>query len=494
MGALTETAPGAAIAMDPDRVLALGNVKRFLEWWAADPAFREELGVDPRQAAARRGLPVDPLEIRPLWDGTGPGTSPGSGEDDSPLTAAYCEFRREKMDFLLRVRRESAPREPRFRAWRERQIARSRTQFPARIRRGLPHPPFACELTRGCSVGCWFCGVGARGLDGVFRRTPDNARLWRQCLTALGDLAGPEAGRWGFCYWATDPLDNPDYEALCCDFHDVFGLFPQTTTAQPLKDSGRIRRLLELSQSRGCFINRFSILSLSQLARLHQEYRPEELTFVELVLLNSGSIIDKVGVGRKRERDRSRAEREGRPFEEQSGQTIACVSGFLLNMVERSVKLISPCPADDRWPLGYVVFDEGGFVDADDLRAVVERMIDAHMPTTVARDRRVRFRRDLVPAGLGDGFQLSGPFGRHTFTGNPFLAELGALVEAGERTAEEIARSFMDRYGVEPCITFDWLNLLLDNGVLDEEPSRSALLASGTVAADSVVIGREAPP
>lgn len=480
MDASTETGPGGAIAMDRDRVVALGNVKRFLECWAADPAFREELAIDPRRAAARRGLPVDPLDIRPLWDGDGTrlGTNTSPGAADSPLTTAYYEFRREKMEFLLRVRRESAPREPRFRAWRERQIARIRTQFPSRIHRSLPHSIFACELTRGCSVGCSFCGVGAVGLEGVFRRTPDNAGLWRHCLTALGDLAGPEAGRWGFCYWATDPLDNPDYEALCCDFHDVFGLFPQTTTAQPLKNPGRVRRLLDLSQSRGCFINRFSILSLSQLARLHQEYRPEELTFVELVLLNSGSIIDKVGVGRKRERDRRRAERDGRPFEEQPGQTIACVSGFLLNMVERSVKLISPCPADDRWPLGYVVFDEGRFADADDLRAVVERMIDAHMPMTVARDRLVRFRRDLARAPLADGFQLSGPFGRHTFTGNAFLGDLGALVGAGERTAEEIARSFMDRYGVEPCITFDWLNLLLDNGVLDEE----------------LGIGREAPP
>jgi len=34
------------------------------------------------------------------------------------------------------------------------------------------------------------------------------------------------AGR-GFCYWGTDPMDNPDYEKFCLDFHEVLGIFPK---------------------------------------------------------------------------------------------------------------------------------------------------------------------------------------------------------------------------------------------------------------------------
>ena len=47
------------------------------------------------------------------------------------------------------------------------------------------------------------------------------------------------------------------------------------------------------------------------------------------------------------------------------GGTIACVSGFLFNMVERNVRLISPCNASERWPLGYRIYDEGTFTDGE---------------------------------------------------------------------------------------------------------------------------------
>ena len=36
--------------------------------------------------------------------------------------------------------------------------------------------------------------------------------------------------------------------------------------------------------------------------------------------------------------------------------TIGCVTGFLFNMVDRTVQLISPCTATDEWPLGFYVY------------------------------------------------------------------------------------------------------------------------------------------
>src|SRR5205814_8046857 len=106
-----------------------------------------------------------------------------------------------------------------------------------------------------------FCGVSAGRKGADFLYTPDNARLWRDVLAVLRRVVGPAAAT-GFCYWATDPLDNPDYERFALDVAEICGRFPQTTTAQPLKDPERTRALLALSVAHGCTINRFSILTL----------------------------------------------------------------------------------------------------------------------------------------------------------------------------------------------------------------------------------------
>src|SRR5262245_10451126 len=51
---------------------------------------------------------------------------------------------------------------------------------------------------------------------------------------------------------------------------------------------------------------------------------------------------------------------------------IACVSGFLTNMVERTVRLVSPTRPGDHWPLGYRVYGERSFATASDFRRAVE--------------------------------------------------------------------------------------------------------------------------
>jgi hypothetical protein len=68
------------------------------------------------------------------------------------------------------------------------------------------------------------------------------------------------------------------------------------------------------------------------------------------------------------------------------------------------VKLISPCRANDRWPLGYIVFDEATFTDADDLRETMNGMIDDHMPTRLQAEDRVRLHPLLTYERRDDGF------------------------------------------------------------------------------------------
>jgi radical SAM family RiPP maturation amino acid epimerase len=363
-------------------------------------------------------------------------------------------------------------------AWRRRQLARCALAFDPLKFRAIVHPPAAIELSRGCSVGCWFCGVSAPRLTDHFRYTEATAQLWRDVLDVLGEVWG-DGARWSFLYWATDPLDNPDYEHFLADFHDRFGVCPQTTTALSLRDVARTRALLRYARAHGCRYDRFSMLSLRMLERTHAAFGAEELLAVELTPLNPESGLAKANAGRYRDRW-LRGEVAERPAGAiPGGATIACVSGFLLNMVDRVVTLVSPCNADDRWPLGYIVFAEAGFADGRDLRRVLGRMVAEAMRDAVGRDDSLRFRPDLRYERTADGIRLTQDTAGHRRAlgfrspGEWDLAPLGEiadLVATGALTAGEIAARLWEQAGVPPAETLAALNHLLPFGIFDEPP------------------------
>lgn len=445
-------------------IVCVSHIKRFMERWTADPGFREQVSVEPYKAIVRYGLEVDPEEIRPLWD-----TQFAKKTNEEVPVPASLKRWQEFTDgnpasgFIRSIAASSS--ELRFKVWRERQIVRTTSQFKKWLQDVLVHAPICFELSKGCSVGCYFCGVSAPRLSDIFVYKQENTKLWREILELMKEILGPAAGA-GFCYWATDPLDNPDYEKFCSDFHEVLGIFPQTTTAQPMKDPVRTRKLLKLSREKGCPLNRFSILSLKMLNQVHEEFSAEELAFVELVIQNKEANKIKASAGRLRERNLKKG-KEDSEFPEQG--TIACVTGFLFNMVDRSVKLISPCNANDRWPLGYIVYDEGTFSDTSELKTLLERMITDNMYLTVRSNDLMSFRDDLEYKGLPDGFQLTNKIKTFKFRHDPYLRKLGDVIHQGGKTAEEIA-SMLDTMGVSPAHTFHYFNLMFEKGILDEEP------------------------
>jgi hypothetical protein len=202
------------------------------------------------------------------------------------------------------------------------------------------------------------------------------------------------------------------------------------------------------------------------LNQVHEEFSAEELACVKLVIQNKESSIIKANAGRTRERNLKKGE-EDSEFPQQG--TIACVTGFLFNMVDRSVKLISPCNANDRWPLGYIVYDEGTFDNVDELKILLERMIGEHMPLTVKPNDLISFRRDLKYEGLPDGFQLSNKLKTFKFHHDSYLRELGEVIHKGGKTAAEIASMF-DTCWVSPTHIFHHLNLMFSKGVINDEP------------------------
>ncbi len=446
------------------------HTKRFLERWVADTRFREVLDRDPAEAVRQFGLLADPELLRPLYDIS---QAEIAGRDDAPEEVRdYRRFIDWKLRYRQETRRLGAPAHPAFQAWRGRQMMRSLWEVGLQRFEGLVHAPLTFELSKGCTVKCWFCGVGALPFGGNFPYDAENARLWRGVLQAAREVTG-EAGATGFCYWATDPLDNPDYERFICDFDEIMGRFPQTTTAQPMKDVARTRRLLALSQQRSGAVERFSVLSRGVFDRILAEFTAEELLNVELIPQFNDAASPKAVAGAGRERLMQRAARANAPPEAdfEDGGTIACVTGFLFNMVERKVMLISPCSANAKWPLGYIVFDEFVFTDAGDLRARLKNTIERRMPLSVTSGMRIAFAHPLQFLPTENGFHLKTRHFTLNFDDLTESRELGARIAAANASASEIAIARYHEAGIPTYVTYRDLTRLLERGVLSEEPS-----------------------
>lgn len=476
--------------------ITIGQAKRVLEWWSSSAVFRELVATDPERAGRDYKLGFSPELIRPLWDDRYHLDAANKDRPQHPIVAEYRAYYHTKTQWRDEVKRECAPDEPRLKTWRTRQIARNAMENGL-YDSSIIHSPLAIELSDGCSVGCWFCGVGATRFVETWDYTEENATLWRGVLSVLHDKIG-DASKWGFCYWATDPLDNPDYEHFASDFADITGMFPQTTTAQGHKDPERVLKLLRLSESRGCKVNRFSVLTESLLRRIHDAYTADELTQVEIVAQMRDATVPKADAGSFRVKARKTAnvvEREKKKLipiavsengtedsdkpalTMQQPGTIACVTGFLLNMVRRSVKLISPCRASEQWPLGYIVFEECTFTDAADLERKIEAMIETHMPQELTPDDPIQLNPSFRLEPVANGFRVLSDlscieFSRPTPDLVEYLGALGEHVTSGKRTAGEIAVSSLFCYGVPETNTLSTLGAMLNLGILVDARGR----------------------
>jgi len=255
----------------------------------------------------------------------------------------------------------------------------------------------------------------------------------------------------------------------------VLGECPQTTTAQGQKDIERTRALLRLASCLGSAVDRFSVIALNSLNRIHEGFTPEELLRVECVPQNkeaaqAGRYL-KSNAGRARKFAHKRA---GELVTEQQSSTIACVSGFLFNMVDSSVTLISPCNASERWPLGYWVLASGTFGSAGELRDLLRSMIDEHVRDGLSVLDMVRLRRDVRMVVEPDRLQVISPGLGLAFDGQPMAGELAALLADGTHTVEQVALRRRSTARVAPIETLAVLDRLFAQGFFDEEPPAAA--------------------
>ena len=461
--------------LEPDALSKIAHIKRFLECYCGDPDFRDALNQDPSRAgsiAEARGINIDPAEVEPLWRNDS-GKSDLENRDFSQLMKIWTDWVRMKtkareMEYVW-IHKSIA--NPKYRAWHIRQVNRCDWEVGPQ-NRYICHALIAFELSKGCSVGCWFCGVGAKKLQDIFRRTPENTKLWRDILHGCSEEFGP-AAQAGFCYWATEPSDNPHYLDYLEDYREIIGISPLTTTAAPLRDLEWTNALLESCRkedSSGC---RFSVISLTKLRQIHEQFTPEQLVGVDLILQNKESLMSYTSTGKYRDLESPGDNAEPGEIGRYDPGTISCVTGFLVNMVDRNIRLVSPCYASERWPLGYRIFWERTWTDAGDFRAAIREAIERHMPTSMKGDARVRFNDCLTYQKTDDGFTLESPFRNYTVNGTPIVNAVGNLVSRGDMAASQVLKEVVHQ-GHDFFAVSGTLQHMFEKGLIDDDISENA--------------------
>lgn len=441
------------------------HIKRLLEQYVGDHNFRNNYTkgqVLPHPSI----LNVDKEATRSLWDSS---FIRSENYKDDAATENFKAFNTQKVSWRNYVRQSCSPDHPIFKKWRQRQMNRATLQLGAHLNDRLIHTPIMFELSDGCSVGCSFCAFKAKKLCNVFSYTEANEKLWKDVLCSVKKYLGSSAN-WGACYFATDPFDNPDYEKFCLDYVSIIGAFPQTTTALSTQNIARTKALIKLSRLHHGEIDRFSVLSLSTLYKIFDSFTPEELIYVELMLQNKESLLLKSASGKYL--DQINQDEKLKSQSPLMGKTISCLTGFMVNMCNKTCKLIAPCPADEKWPLGYMVFKELHFDTGDDFERCLHDFIHEDMTVHVTDLKTLQLRDHLSISHVGTHFEISDTYHKLTLScakdGQDYMHKLLRYAKEASHHPKTIAMLLFYEYQVKEQVTLDTLDYLFRQGIFKE--------------------------
>ena len=489
----------------PEEMQMLAEVKRFMECRDGDRDFRASIEAGGRFTDEQRtmlkdiGVKFEPEAVDILWK------DPELLDQFPSQILMYKRFEDFPADFherlagypelrtwlLWRFRVENPlfkqkqwvtnrpTASPAYTDWRSRRVAAVRNEL-GWFGWGLDHPCHAVEMAVGCSVGCGFCAFDARRLETVFDATrPENRALVAAVAGGMIEVLGWPAAH-GMLYWSTEPKDNPHYVRLLGLWEEHTGAALCTATARA--DVEWIRELVGYysSRPRGAMPwPRISVLSRNIMRRLHKAFTPMELRDTTLLMQQkeSEAIRRKVPGGRERmlrrlvESDDLRdVDLENIPegFDPPQG-SIACVSGLLVNLVNRTLKLISPCYTTMDYPYGYRVFDETTFEDSPEgFEVALRRVVDRSMVVRPYPEMPVRWRDDLKVVSQPDGFTLLSPTTRRDFRRGEIHRHVGVLIDRGDLTHSEIFEALSDNVQVGPMAAMAMLDSLFDKGYMCE--------------------------
>lgn len=459
--------------MNPEDVARImtevSHVKRFLDIISLIPGSRDEYIADKQGFIKDHELRLTAQDIDFLYFPEAPKEKLAIISDPKRLSEMPESFFRYRQFFANKIayrdemiKKLCEPSNDKMKKWRQRQIRRCDGVLGG-LNGSFVHTVVTYELASGCSVGCSFCGLDAGPLRKIFRYTPENKELFRdvirRCHKVLGDAAGH-----GMMYFATEPLDNPDYEQFENDFYEEFHNIPQITTAVFDRDIERTRRLINgIANGRG-FVHRFTLRSLEMAKTALEKYSPEELLMVELLpqFPEAPAFVPYVKVGRE-----IREEQSDAPSETDQG-TICCVDGFCINFPEKRFRLISPERVCERYPKGIY---ESGWIDfesGEDLEKKLERFIDDHLEQDIPNDKKLSLY-DYLYIGEHKGRRcIISRYGEAIPLKETYMEEIAKLLETGLYDRRQIASQVAGKNLTTAENAFWYLNRLWDGGCIKE--------------------------
>ena len=478
------------------------QLKRFFECVTGDQSFRKSVAIGQftsEQLAYLRevGVTFDIEELAILWTAKGEGGPiVNSLQDMFSLEHLSAELHQELKRYPLmslwgrfnllknsmhRRHNQSIPTDymssisPEFTAWRRRRIAATKNELGS-FGYILDHPTLAIELAVGCSVGCYFCAFGAPKLQQVFDyNVLENRKLFRTIASGLTEIIGARPAGHALLYWSTEPHDNPHYIDFMKTYQAITGVPVCTSTAR--FDEEWILSLIRFYRPHSLPWPRISVLSKKVMQRLHRQFTPDMLRDVTLLMQqrDSEELREKVPGGRPKMLQRLdsiqdlRTMEEGNEAENSAPQgSIACVSGFLINIIDKTIKLTSPCYTTPQYPYGYRVYDEATFETGQDFVHELQRMIARKMAVAPYPDMPLQFRDDFLYQPKPHGFDLVSPFQRQHFQDNPVWRPLGDILAQGDLTYQQTCNKLLEIHQCNPILVAVMIKNLFDRGFLNE--------------------------
>lgn len=334
--------------------------KRFHDVWRGDADFRQRFLDQPGAALQQWGMSGEAAALHAFCvEQKAQGNLELAGLDEQPGQEAYRVHNKGKRDWLKNLYAYEFGNQA-FSSWRQRQISRFRTQVPDDWASRNPHLPFIVELTNGCSLCCPFCAGAAKSLDPNIPAFTETQDFFAGLIGRLQQEVGLHQAP-GVLYFFTEPLDHPEYEKYLAVAADIWGMVPQTTTAAWFRDEGRTRGLMKLTKGRGMPYNRFSVNSKKRFQQCLDTYSPRDLLPIQLVL----NYPEAAGAPLY-------ASGRGQQLDNTIQGSVACVSGFLVNLPLRRIQLVSPTLELHRWPKGYRILEEASIAHLEDLELFLQ--------------------------------------------------------------------------------------------------------------------------
>lgn len=349
------------------------DYKRLIELCTASLQYQQDFLKNPKKYLEEHQLRLDSQDaenVVRVW----------VLKEDLPLSDGYIQYYQKKLGSLYDYIEERTDvnriQNPAFKAWYQRQVKRNHFQsYYMRHLRGAIYIPVSFEISDGCSVGCPFCCLSAQPLKKTYPCTDENLKEWKDILVSTANLIGGIID-YSICYFATEPLDNPNYEKFLSVFYEVFGAYPQTTTAASDRQIVRTKKLIEMlgEDELKHAVLRFSVTSLEQLEKIYKNFSSEELAYIEVLLNNPESSCGYVNSGRSRLLSK---ELEDKTFIDET--SCVCTNGFVVNLVKKTIKLITPQLPSDKYPMGMEIYEERSFQNSSDYIQVMKDMIEKWM-------------------------------------------------------------------------------------------------------------------